>query len=313
MNQFFPFIRSHLVLTLGLALTPVVLGGCNIFHTSSTPGSDDRILSRARACFDQGDMQCAKDNYAKLSTSSADERITEETYLTMNELNVTWATFMEAFIPSGGSFKIGNFITKVGQKFATNAGEATRLTLFSAFKNTGDVSNERLRGLLRFLTSTLLMAEILAEDATDGNYTTADLVKDPTSCANAAKDSASASATSPYCALYTACNKPTGKKISTGTSIGTDNDLTQATTAQMSGDPTLYMLFAAMVQVINGVNLISGSGSSSSSAVLSSAVTFVNQFSSILLSSYTATAQDTVTSTSFDSPCFRYILQTSLF
>jgi hypothetical protein len=59
------------------------LSGCNVFSVLDSPSGDAQLISAARACFDQGDFACARDNYSKLSDSSADIRASEEAFLAL--------------------------------------------------------------------------------------------------------------------------------------------------------------------------------------------------------------------------------------
>ena len=70
---------------LALSAVAVTLAGCNLYATLDKPSGDLQILSRARACFDKADFACAREYYAKLSSSYDDVRASEEAFMILAE------------------------------------------------------------------------------------------------------------------------------------------------------------------------------------------------------------------------------------
>ena len=69
--------------------------GCNTFEFMDSPGDDAQYLSAARACLDGGDIQCAIDNYQKLSNDQADIKASELVFVTMESAGLGMSAIME--------------------------------------------------------------------------------------------------------------------------------------------------------------------------------------------------------------------------
>ncbi len=156
-------LKQKALLTFGIAaLSTALLAGCNVFSIVDKPSGDEQILSKARACFDQADYDCAREYYAQLSSSYADVRASEEAFMILAENGATMADFMETF-GSGGS---GQALTELAERMAPGS-EVKRLKIHEAFKKYGSISaadNPSLRALVRFVGSVALAAEFLSEE-----------------------------------------------------------------------------------------------------------------------------------------------------
>ncbi len=161
----------------------ITLAGCNVFDPFDTPTSEAQLLSAARACFDRGDISCAREAYAKLSgTDSAEVAASEEAFAILDEQGAG----MGAFITSMADGDASQGLTTMAGKLSVGAGLARRKAIYEAYLKVSSISsNTGLRGLVRFVTGFALAAEILAEDSGgDGKLSTTDLADDPTACVN---------------------------------------------------------------------------------------------------------------------------------
>ncbi len=260
----------------------MILTGCNPYSLVDKPSGDLQILSTARACFDQGDYECASKYYQQVSPHYSDQANSETALMILAQNGLTAGVFVSAIID--GSKNGGTLITKLADALTYTANSTTRLAFFHAFLKVNLISEIHNRGLIRFITATGLMAEILAEDAgSPGKFTQADLVANPTICL---------STTDPTQQL-TACKAPLGKKLTLGSSIP---DLQKATDADIigpSGNPTLYMINAAITQIIDSIDELQTTGSLGSSSL-----NFANNTLAITLNtnwnSFTTLQQDAV-------------------
>jgi hypothetical protein len=219
----------------GLAAAGLLLVGCNIFNPFDSPTSDAQLLSVARACFDNGDFECAQENYGKLSGSSADIKNSEEAFLAVEQVGAGMGAFISAF--GQDNAEAGSAITSIANSIGANASRANRVALFAAYQKAAAVSDTRLKGLTRFVTATALMAEMLAEDAaTPGDLTKNDITVNGTTCAAAAAGA---------CLATGACGDPAGSVIQTTTPGLTLTDTLDAVTSPMI-DTT-----SASIEVLN--------------------------------------------------------------
>ncbi len=172
-------LRSGMI-AVAVATSAVILG-CNIFDPLDNPSGDAQILSAARACFDQGDLACARENYLKLSTAYSEIQAAELAFVTFEENGATMSAFMET-ISQGGS---GTALTSLAERMAPGS-EAKRLALTTAVKNAvaGITTNTELRGLVRFLGGVAVAAEVLAEEV----GTSGTLLKSALASANVIQD-----------------------------------------------------------------------------------------------------------------------------
>lgn len=224
--------------------------GCNALSFIDSPSGDQQILAAARACFDKGNFDCASKFYGQLSNASSDNANSEGAFEILSQNGVSVAVFMSAVI--SGSSSGGKLVTTLANSLTSNASETTRLNIFHAYQKNSLINDTKVRGLIRFITALSLMAEILAEDAgTDGKLNQSDIATNATGCL----------AASPLFTLSPHCAKPSGKKLISGTAL----NLATATDAQMSGSPSLQMIYAAVTEVNQGISQMQATGSLGSS------------------------------------------------
>src|SRR3954469_7732827 len=95
--------RKLTVLSLLMATPAMVATGCmNVFDPFDNPTTDTQLISAARACFDRGDIACAKENYEKLSANNADIAASETAFAMLDENGAGMASFIQAFGSGGG-------------------------------------------------------------------------------------------------------------------------------------------------------------------------------------------------------------------
>jgi hypothetical protein len=277
-------------------LVPFVLisAGCNTFAPLDSPSGDVQILAAARACFDQGDFQCAADKYhiLELSTSvtTLNQAYSEDAFEILAKNGITFSVFITSVIDSGGD--AGALITKLAGVLRTNGvtnplvatNYPTRAALFEAYQKSLKMTAGRSRGLITFITATTLMAEILAEDATGidttkkvGKLQQSDIVENPTTCL--------ASSGNPP---WTGCTPPAGHNIIDGS---TPITLSTATAADFTAAPSLQMILAAASEIQSGLSMMTSSGGIGSAS---------GSLATSILSQTIGTPAD--------SPLFRYTL-----
>ncbi len=226
-------------------LTPIiatsVLSGClNVFSPIDKPSGDAQLKSAARACFDQGDLDCAKNFYGKITgTSDAEFANAEIAFSQLEQNGVSMGTFIEVL----GGGQLDKALGSMTKKLKANAGVTLRLAFLDAYKKVFSISeNIELKGLVRFATAFPLAAEILAENTdADGVLRKSDLAKTPASCA-----------TTQNCIINANCSQPSGKKLA----IGSLKKIVKAedATADYTGDPTLGMFQGAMDAILQAID-----------------------------------------------------------
>jgi len=256
-------------------LIPFVLigTGCNAFTSLDTPSGDVAILAAARACFDLGDFQCAADRYRtlELSTSTAilNQAYSEDAFEILAQNGITFAVFMSTVLASGTD--AGALVTQLAGTLRTSAttnplivtttsptSYPTRAALFGAYQKSLKMEPGRSQGLIKFITATTLMAEILAEDASVdttnnvGKLKQTNLVSDVTACKLSQGIPTIAQPT-------TGCEPPAGATLIDGATAITLSTATSLTTA-----PSLQMILATAGEIQSGINAMSSSGGISS-------------------------------------------------
>jgi hypothetical protein len=231
--------RHSPVLLLALMLT-----GCNFYDFLDNPSGDTQLLSAARACFDQGDFTCSSNYYSQISSSTTDQAAAEQAFLILSQNGASMSTFMTAAVSDSSSG--GKFVTRLAKGLATaNRGTTARVNLFQAFKKVNSIQGTQVQGLVRFITASAFLGEILAENsATLGTFLKTDLVTDPTTCAASSAD-------------LTGCNAPSSNVFTSGTTLSlstaTDTDISVAA-------PTLHMVVAAVNEIQTGINQMGATG-----------------------------------------------------
>jgi len=252
---------------------------CNIYGFLDNPSGDEQLLSAARACFDDGDLDCARDLYQKLSNNVADVKNSEEAFEILDRNGASMSVFIQSF----GSGSGGSGLTTLSNKLTSQASESTRINIYTAYKKIENISNTSLKGLVRFVTAITLTAELLAEDAVNGIFDANDLASDATTCKAQTTVGCLASAS---CDIASASHQ-----LAHGASV----DLGENTSdfVDLSGTPTLSMLHAAIQEVDYALNTEIGAGGKFSSGT--------GSFSSDIIST-------TAPTTAALARCYRRIL-----
>ena len=262
MNLFFirlTPIRQSLTL-IGFSFGVLTLSACSAYSFMDSPSSDAQNLAAARACFDRGDFECAQEKYSALSEDTSDSKLADLAFLSLEQEGITLSVLLGSLLTTTGG-SAGELITAVANSLTNVADETTRTSLATAYKDAGGISDSasELRGLVRFMTSLALTAEILAETAgNDGEFTIDDLVSDSSTCSQA---------TLSTCTLVSACDAPTGG-LTHGTVLDFDSD-------DADGDLTLGMFHGAVLEMIDSLGDLS-----SSSSLEDSTTSFANSLTS---------------------------------
>ena len=243
---------KHSYKTPFLIILVTVLTGCNFFAGLDSPSGDEQLLSKARACFDQGDFDCARENYQAVSTNYQDIKNSETAFLILDEQGINLGTFLAAFASGDG----GSGLNELVNALVDGAGEEKRLAIFSALEMAGDIEQIELRGLVRFVSAMSLTAEILAEDAgvasDSTKFTGNDFVEDAEECESLSQE---------QCLLDQFngsgdCFAPADATIETGTVIDSD-DFSEE---DFEGNPTLFQFDFAINQVNTALTSEVGAG-----------------------------------------------------
>lgn len=263
-----------------LLLLPAAIG-CNVFDPLDSPGGDAQLLSAARACFDRGDMTCARENYAKLSSSQADVQASELAFVMLEEAGVSMADFMTAM----GQGNANQGITRLaGLLSLRSPGQSKRQAIFNAYLKINEITQStELKGLVRFVAAFALAAEILGEEAGgDGTLSKTDISASPDTCNN------DLSATSCTGVAAGRCTKS-----STNINGGASVTITTPTAAQMDGATPTWGQFKGAIDAVH--------------RALTSELNAAGSFNSG--SAGFASVFSTATSTGTEGEeCFRYLL-----
>jgi hypothetical protein len=170
-----------LLFSLGLALA---WSSCNIFGFMDSPSGDAQLLSAARACFNDGDLTCAREYYAKVSNDNTSIRESELAFIKLEENGAGMAAFAEAF---GGGFG-GEGINRLARSiWLSNSTElATRRTNITAVYDAATVTNipdAQMRALVQFAASTAVMGVVFAQHSGNGTLSKSEIVASATGCA----------------------------------------------------------------------------------------------------------------------------------
>lgn len=240
----------------------------NLFEAVDDPSGDPQILSAARACFDQGDLECALDYYKRLSADYKDIRNSEEAFAILDRAGIQMSTFMEAF-GNGGSIGLG----KLANLLSGGATAGRRDLVFEAFKKYQYIDDPSLRDFVRFVTALTLAAHFLAEDSNangTAGFSSADFVQSPTTCA-ALELTACSNA---------ACDELAASQLSDAVvPSGSDTSLTASSDISGSAQLTLQNFHKALLTVLDAMNGIGAGGKFGTG--LGAFVTKVQQLSGI--------------------------------
>lgn len=210
-------MKKHLVAT---ALLTTFFTACNIYEFMDTPSGDAQVLAKARACFDEGDFNCARDYYGKLSSAQNDVRLMEDTLAGLAQDGLF---LMSDFISSLGSGNgSGASITTMVNTLAARGKTATSLreSLRQKYNQASAITQTDLRAFTQFIVAYTLFSQVLAQVAgVDAVLSGNDLALVGNSCKTL---SGAACATTPN-----DCDAPTG--------IGVDMSSNNATLSSSSG------------------------------------------------------------------------------
>jgi hypothetical protein len=169
-----------LLFSLGLALA---WSSCNIFGFMDSPSGDAQLLSAARACFNDGDLTCAREYYAKVSNDNTSIRESELAFIKLEENGAGMEAFAYAF---GGGFG-GTGINRLASRVWTSSAAdlAARRTAVSAVYDAATAANipdTQLRALVRFAASTAGLGLVFAQRSGDGVLRQNEIVTNPGGC-----------------------------------------------------------------------------------------------------------------------------------
>lgn len=204
-----PVLKRMLVPFSTLSIALMGISSCNVFDPLDSPGSDAQYLSAARACFDKGDYECAKQNYAKLSNPYKDTVNAEESFITLEQQGASMATFME-FVGDLSDRGTGAALTAFANRLASGAGVTKRQAIWNVYNsaNTGTISNPDLKNFVVFISSLALVGELLAETSQG----TGNLVP-----SHIAASSATCEASNTSCTTGSnSCKEPSGSTLVAG-------------------------------------------------------------------------------------------------
>jgi hypothetical protein len=257
------------------------LTGCNVLSPFDSPSGDDQLLSAARDCFDRGDYVCASKYYAQVSSASSDTSNSESAFEILAQNGATSSVLTNAIL--SGTTDPGKLITRLAGVMTPYASATARLAVFHAYQKASLIVETHEQGLIRFLTSLTLAAEVFSEAAaTQGIFQQTDLVIDPTTCLASAPTFGAPGGTP-------GCFAPSGSKLISGP--GPSYRLTTATDSDISASPNLSIVNAAILEINNGLAQMQTSGG------LSNSSTFVDNL--------TAAANASLNIDPTDSPIYR--------
>jgi hypothetical protein len=290
-KRFAPFpLAARLAVPAILALSSAGCG-VNLFSPMTSASGDAQLASAAQAAMDRGDFEAASNYYGQLGDSNADLRASGQAYAILAKHGVGMKA-IAASVGTGKDFSTGKVLTSLANSIGTGAGSATRLDIFHAYLQTANIKSATLQGFVRFLTAMGLVAEVLAEGASNpAHMTTSDIALTPGGCTD-----------NPACQTTqaSACAKPSGSALTSGTGTFTlsyetnaSKGTTVTTDAQMqdaSVVPTLTFIKAGINEMTNGLSAL-GKGGNIGNAFAA--------FNDALLVSVAFSG---------DAPCFRELL-----
>lgn len=232
--------RKNLIVLL---LSGIISTGCNIFDPIDNPSGDPQLISAARACFDQGDFECALEHYGELASDS-DIRNSEEAFVILDQQGIGMAAFMLAIGNGRGG---GDIVTRLSDELAgSGLSETKRIAIHGAFLKVSSITDTSLRGLVRFASAMAFLAHAVGEtNGTDRILQKTDLVPNATAC---------------LAGGLAGCTVTCGGTITAAATV----DFTQS--SSVTGTLTLGMVDAAVKQITTalGSTELGGSGKFSS-------------------------------------------------
>ncbi len=283
--------KLRVVLAL-LALSGAI-SGCNLYRLFDQPTNDAQRLSLARGCFDRGDFTCAAQQYALVSSLSADTSLSEGAWLILDQEGIGLPVMSQAILSSSSAAQVGGkFISQLAAVLTTKSpGVIKRKALHTAYLKAPSIGSGSLRGLVRLLTASAFMAELLAETAaTSSQFVKADLAADGVP---------SCTTTAGACSITPVCTVPGGYRFNDGAA---PFSLDTATTTDIDGTPSgiasLYMIDAAANAIATAL----------SGSELGSTGSFGGGVSQLAAAIIAAGGQIGIAGLSGESPCYRAAL-----
>ncbi len=172
---------------LSLAALVVVLGSTsclNVYSPIDKPSGNQQNLSAARAAFDRGDIDKAREYYGKIS---GDETATAELiFVDLDSCGADIDAFATALSQaSSATANPGIMITAMAEKMNARVSTSCFATLLSAFKSSRNITNSSLRGFTSFLASIAIAGEVMGSNTNiviDGVLNKSDFIGDTTTC-----------------------------------------------------------------------------------------------------------------------------------
>lgn len=222
--------------------------GClNVFSPLESPSGDLQLLSKARACFDDGDLACALKYYQMLSPAYGDIQQSEQAFLTLDQNGAGMKVFITAF----GSGQGGPGATAFASSMSSSGASSTiRGNIESAFLMSNNIGSANLAALVQFVSAAAMLGEVLGETAgSTGSLLQSQIAANPTACA---------ADTSITCLADANCDSGTGG-LANGT--GTITTLTTQTVASIqSAGLTLDLLYAAASDATTALATLGATG-----------------------------------------------------
>lgn len=154
--------RLKIAAVAGALAAILSLSACvNLFDPIDNPGGDAQILSAARAAFDRGDLQEARDLYAKLGSNEVAQ---SETIFTRLEECGGGIEAVGAALGAATSGSAGILVTVMGEKMNALHGTACLATLLAAYRSAQALTDPSLKNFTAFLAAIAVAGEVLAHN-----------------------------------------------------------------------------------------------------------------------------------------------------
>jgi len=134
----------------------------NLFDPIDNPSGDEQILSAARAAFDRGDLQEARDLYAKLG---GNETALAETIYTHLEECGAGIEAVGAALGAATSGSAGILVTVMGEKMNPLRGTTCLATLLAAYRSSQTLTDPSQKNFAAFLAAIAVAGEVLAHNS----------------------------------------------------------------------------------------------------------------------------------------------------
>jgi outer membrane murein-binding lipoprotein Lpp len=261
MTSFSPKLTQKIAIFI-VIVAAILSGGCNLTSFMDSPSNDDQYLSAARACLDQGNIQCALNDYAQVSSSDADVANSETALAILDENGAGMSAFMD-FVGYLSDNSPGYAINKLAEHLISGAGENKRVAIWTAFNMRTEISTPALSNFVEFIGGLALTAELLAEagDTQTGIFSQSNLVQDPSGCIAAGF---------PGCAGSTYCAVPISGY---GSNLTATSEPSIATNSPTNTNPSLDQAFDALSLSLDGLANLAPSGKFQSLSNITSAFT----------------------------------------